>query len=240
MGQNYSPFQDQQDGVQPQNEQQPPQGNPQQPGGYPQLGEQWGPVTFQPGVPPTVNAPQGYTYGKVWQMDPSQPPTAYAPQGHLATQLGPGGYYPGGYPIPPSVPAKKSYKNLWIGLIALALIAGGVAGFLILHAGPGDPAAVLQRFCNDARSDNFQDAYQINSDNTRSVLTEAQYVQALQSAFDAHQGVSSCQVSNVQVNGSSATGIITITFNDGATGSERDSLIQQDGTWKVDFSTPVN
>jgi hypothetical protein len=217
MGQNYPPFPDLQHGQQPEYEPQSPQGYPQQTVGSPQLGEQWGQMPFQPEVPPTTFAPQGYPPG----------------------QFGPGVYYPGGYQIPPSVAPKKSQKNLWIGLaLALALIAGGVA-FFVAHNGSG-PQAVLQQFCNDAKSGNFQDAYQINSDNTRALVSETQYVQALQTAYSAHQGVQDCQVSNVQVNGSSATGVITITFNDGTSGSERDSLIQQDGTWKVDFASPVN
>jgi Domain of unknown function (DUF4878) len=212
MGQNYPPFPD------PQYGQQPAQGYPQQPGGYPQS-EQWGQMPFQPEVSPDTYAPQGYPAG----------------------QFGPGGYYPGSYPTPSYAQPKKSRKGLLIGLVALllVLIAGGVA-FFILHNDPGDPQVVLQQFCNDAKSGNYHDAYQINSDNTRRLVAEAQYVQAIQTAFDAHQGVKDCQVSNVQIYGTSALGVITLTFNDGVTGSERDSLIQQDGTWKVDFSAPVN
>lgn len=220
MGQNYPPFPDPQYGQQPPQSypQQPPQGYPEQPGGHPQS-EQWGQMPFQAEVSPDTYAPQGYPPG----------------------QFGPGGYYPGGYPTPPYAQPKKSRKGLLIGLVALllVLIAGGVA-FFILHNSPGDPQTVLQRFCNDTKSSNYHDAYQINSDNTRRLVTEAQYVQAIQNAFDAHQGVKDCQVSNVQVYDTSALGLITITFNDGVTGSERDSLIQQDGTWKVDFSAPAN
>src|SRR5712692_10046912 len=164
---------------------------------------------------------QGYT-------PPAQQPYAPAPG-----QVG----FPG-YPATAVQPQKKSRLGLWIALIVIVLLvaAGGVGGYVYLNR--STPEKTLTTYCNALQSGDYQTAYNQLSSSSTSGLTESQFAQLSQTVFAAVGGLKSCTVSNVQENGSTATGTITATFGNGKTQSSPISLVNQNGTWKLTSSNP--
>jgi hypothetical protein len=200
---------------QPQSWQQPPQ-NYQQP-------QQW----QQP--------PQGYPQQpQNWQQPPQQW-QQYPPQGQYQPQPG---TYP---PAPAAAPKGKRGPGTWIviALIALVLLGGG--GFAIytfvLHGGVGqDPASVLNAYCGDLKNNDFTSAYQLLSKNAQKQTTQQEFQLGGQLTSGAIGGFKSCAVSNVHTSGSQATGQVTLTGGNGKSLTETDSLVLENGAWKLDKS----
>ena len=164
---------------------------------------------------------QGYT-------PPAQQPYAPAPG-----QVG----FPG-YPATAVQPQKKSRLGLWIALIVIVLLvaAGGVGGYVYLNR--STPEKTITTYCNALQSGDYQTAYNQLSSSLTSKFTESQFAQLSQVGFAAVGGLKSCTVSNVQENGSTATGTITGTFGNGKTQPSPVSLVNQNGTWKLTSSNP--
>jgi FHA domain/Domain of unknown function (DUF4878) len=164
---------------------------------------------------------QGYT-------PPVQQPYAPAPG-----QVG----FPG-YPATAVQSQKKSRLGLWIALIVIVLLvaAGGVGGYVYLNR--STPEKTLTTYCNALQSGDYQTAYNQLSSSLTSKFTEPQFAQLSQVSFAAVGGLKSCTVSNVQENGSTATGTITGTFGNGKTQPSPVSLVNQNGTWKLTSSNP--
>ncbi|MEU1487317.1 hypothetical protein [Streptomyces sp. NPDC005752] len=101
----------------------PPQGGPGY--GYPQQAPQ--------GVPPQQQPPQGYGYPQGQQPGPyaQQPPTP--PYGGQQP-------YGGQVPPPPGAPKKKTGLIIGVGVVALAVVAGGI--YFLTSGGGGGGGAV--------------------------------------------------------------------------------------------------
>ncbi len=164
----------------------PPQGYPQQAAypAYPQQGYPQQPPNYQ-GYPPP----------------PQQP---YMPQ---AGQVG----------FPPAQLQRKSRLGLWIGLAAVIviLVAAGVGGYVFLNR--STPDKTLATFCNALKASptDYQTAYNQFSAPARNQESEQDFATGLQQSLSnpALGGIKDCTVSNVQQNGASATGTVTLTFN---------------------------
>jgi len=186
----------------------------------PQASQQ--PYPQQPqGYPQQSPDYQGYT-------PPAQQPYAPAPG-----QVG----FPG-YPATAVQPQKKSRLGLWIALIVIVLLvaAGGVGGYVYLNR--STPEKTITTYCNALQSGDYQTAYNQLSSSLTSKFTESQFAQLSQVGFAAVGGLKSCTVSNVQENGSTATGTATVTLGNGKTQSSPVSLVNQNGTWKLTSSNP--
>lgn len=201
----------------------PPQGYQQPQQGY-QQGYQQPPQGYQQpqqGYPPQT-PPPGFQPPSQWQ---SPPPGQYPTQ-------------PGTYPNAPTPRAKKG-PGLWIAvaLIVLLLAGGGYALYtFVLHGGSHDPGSVANAYCNDLKTNNYQDAYGLLSNKVKQKVT----LQEMQLGFgliNSAGGIKSCTVSDVQVNGSNATAKITLTLGTGQAHTETQSLVLEDGSWKLGSSS---
>ncbi len=184
------------------------------------------------GYNPVPQAPQ--------QAYPQQPPDyqGYIPPAQQPYAPAPGQVGFPGYPATAVQPQKKSRPGLWIALIVIVLLvaAGGVGGYVYLNR--STPEKTLTTYCNALQSGDYQTAYNQLSSSSTSGLTESQFAQLSQTVFAAVGGLKSCTVSNVQENGSTATGTATVTLGNGKTQSSPVSLVNQNGTWKLTSSNP--
>lgn len=225
----------------------PPPGYPQQPG-YPPQGAPSQPGVYPPGVP--YQGQEGYPQpGYPTQPGYLQP--GYAPQSGYPQQPGyppqPGAYlptapYPGqpGYMQPQ--PPRKGKAGLWITLLVIVVILGAVGGvgyFLVLpKLQQTSPNGTLQTFCDGYKTLNAHEIYGTFSSSfqTKSGNSESE----IESGFALIKGmgatVDGCTVSNVQVNGSTATATVTLAITalgKSDTSSEHVSLVLENGVWKI-------
>lgn len=191
---------------------------------YPQYPQQT-PPNFPQGQP-------GYPqqYGAYPQAGVPPYPGAY-PQAGIPPYPG---QFQAGYPVQPP---RRSRAGVWIAIIAvIVLLGGGVATYFIINQ--SSPTATLNTLCDGFQKEDAQEMY--NTFSTSEQARPGDSVEDLQSNFnllnDAGVKISSCKVSNVQQNGSTATGTITLTLTaagDTHSASEDISLVQENGQWKV-------
>ena len=192
------------------------------------------------GYNPVPQAPQQPYPQQPQQGYPQQPPDyqGYTPPAQQPYAPAPGQVGFPGYPATAMQPQKKSRLGLWIALIVIVLLvaAGGVGGYVYLNR--STPEKTITTYCNALQSGDYQTAYNQLSSSLTSKFTESQFAQLSQVGFAAVGGLKSCTVSNVQENGSTATGTITGTFGNGKTQPSPVSLVNQNGTWKLTSSNP--
>lgn len=165
-------------------------------------------------------------YGSYGQGNPSYQQQHYPPQNYPVPQAGyqqqwapaPGQMGAPGMPQAPAAPPKKkSRTGLIVVLVVLLLIlvGGGIAGYLILRS---SPEKTLTAFCTAIKNNDAQGAYnQLGTDITGHE-TEQQYATGFARSealinSPAVGGLKDCVVSNIQQNGSTATGIILLSVN---------------------------
>lgn len=185
-------------------------------------------------TPPPQPAQQSY-------VPPAQP--AYTPQPAAYPQQQPG-YPQPAYPQPGGFgqpgfppPQKKSRVGLWVTIIVLLLlvVVGGGGAFYYFQI-RSTPQKTLQQYCNDFKTGNADDMYTLLSARNQARATVAQVRQLISFANSTLGGVKDCSTTSIQENGSTATAIETFTFGDGKTASETDTLVLENGTWKIDGS----
>lgn len=215
-------------------------------------------VIGAPQISPTVVANPSYA-GPAYEPTIAAPPSAYpdfqqAPQQGYPQQAYPQPAYPQQpyAPVPGQVglpdyagtaaqPRKKSRLGLWIALIVIVLlIAGGVGGYVYLNR--STPTKTLQTFCSALKSSppDYQTAYNQYSTRRKAQESEQTFAGGLQQSFSSPilGGLKDCTVSNVQQNGSNATGNVTFTFNNvSRTLVFNFSLIDESDGWKIDNGT---
>ncbi|HET8910343.1 MAG TPA: FHA domain-containing protein [Ktedonobacteraceae bacterium] len=213
-----------------------------------------------PRYEPTVMAPPPTPFGA---NDPQNAPNMgaagypYAPppppigQPYVAPQQGAvpnnpysqPGYTPGMMMPPPSqMPPpkpKRSYRGLFIGLglilVALVIVCS-ILGYVLTRA--SGASATLDTFCTALKAKDYNTVYQQFS--TKSALrsgpgkiSQDQFVPIFAQALNAHGGVTSCTVSNVNENGSSATGTVDYVYGDKTTERDNITLSNDDVGWRL-------
>jgi hypothetical protein len=177
-----------------------------------------------PAPPPYTPPPPVYpqpAYPQPVYPQPAYPQTAY-PQ--------PGGFAPAGYAAP-----RKSRAGLWIGLVVLLLLLVGGGAFLAYTQLRSTPQKTLAAYCEGWKTNNAQEIYNQLDTSQRARATVSEIQRVLDSVRQTG-GVTDCTVSNVQQNGPTATGVVTLSAGSGRTASETDTLIQENGAWKIDSS----
>ncbi len=142
-------------------------------------------------------------------------------------------------PVPNQVGVPQQPRGrpgLWItlALVAVIVIAGGVFGVLAINA--STPTKTLQAFCTTFTKSDAQGVYAQLSSRAQAE-TSVDKLKTFFSFIKLAGGVRSCTVGNVQETGSTATGGVRLTLNDGNIGPATPfHLVNEAGTWKVDNS----
>jgi FHA domain len=185
------------------------------------------PQANQPGYAPQPQAYPTPAYPQQPQGYPQQAPWAGAP-GQFGAPSAPAAAQP-----------KKRRTGLIIGIIVLLLlVVGGVGAFVFVNR--STPDKTLAAFCTALKNNDAQGAYNQFGTNITSGETEQQYAPkfaAFENALNtpAAGGLKDCVVSNVQENGSAATGTITLSVNRSTnTLPINYTLSNENGTWKIE------
>jgi FHA domain len=202
----------------------------------------------QPPVTPPAFAPQAYPQPPVYpQNQPAYPQPAYPQQAYPQPPA-----YPQNqpaYPQPaypqqggqPGYPQKKRGCGVvvLIVVILLVLVAGGGGAYYYFQL-RATPQKTLAAYCDGWKTSNAQELYD-QLDTKQQGKTSVNDVKQALGLLAILGGIKDCQVGTVQQNGSTATGVITLTFGDGKTETVTDTLIQENGAWKIDAeSSKVN
>lgn len=209
--------------------------------------EQFGDMTeavqpaFYPGTTPAAAQPQ------------YDDPAAYYAQGQYAPYPAqPGMPLPGQFlPSQPGAPVpvvKKRHTVLWatVALIAVLLIGGGtVFAYATIQANASTPTKTLQQYCHGFMTQNAQEVYDTYSAASKEghSLSDVQQGFDLFKSFGSYMKIASCTVSDVQQNGSTASGKINVVMSM-SLGDPSVSvtlpltmeLVLENNVWKIDIS----
>jgi FHA domain-containing protein len=149
----------------------------------------------------------------------SPPPSAYPPS--APDQLG--------------VPQQRKRRiGLWITLAFVAgLVIAGSAWGILYYVNRSTPTKTLQAFCTTFKNGDAQGFYDLLSRPVQA-QTSLDNLKAYFGLIQSAGGIRDCTVSNVQESGSTATGNVTITRNDGRISEPLPvRLVNEGGTWKL-------
>lgn len=144
----------------------------------------------------------------------------------------------------PLAPVKKTRRGLWITLAVIAVLLLAGLGFgAYTYVIRSTPEKTLQTYCDALKRGDYQTAYNQLENGLHRLLTEQVFAAHLRLTLDPLKGIRDCAVSNVSegipksglLSGYLiATGMITFTYGNGRTDSERGwRLIDEDGVWKI-------
>ncbi len=204
------------------------------------------PELFTPPPQPVSPPPPAYgNFGTPPQQPPFTPPPAYSPPqpAHLQSQppypQAQPAYPQPAYPQPQptySPPSKKSHIGLIVAIIVILLLVVGGGTFYYFQV-RSTPQKTLAAYCDGLKTSNAQEIYN-QFDSAQQQKRSVNELQQELGVLHILDGIKDCRVSNVQENGSTATGVVTLTFGDGKTFSAIETLIQENGAWKMDKSQP--
>lgn len=173
--------------------------------------------------PPQQGAPQ-YAQNPQYPQYPQNPQYPQSPQG---TPFAPG--------VPPVQAAKKNRLPLYIvaAIVVVIAIVGAVTYFNFIN-NQSSPGKTLSAFCNDLQTGDYSSAYNLLSSKFQKSATQAQWDTGLTAVFKLKKGISSCTTSNVTAASTTATGSMLLNYGDNTKETDKVSLIDENGTWKVD------
>ena len=200
-----------------------------------------GPSGYESTVAVTSNAVSSHI-PDVRQAQAPQPlpaSTNYGQPGQLYAQAG--------YSIPPSgsppvaneltgPQRPKPRIGMWItlALVAVAIVGGSITLGIVYNTNRSTPTKTLQTFCTDFKNSDAQGLYDLLSSHAQA-QTSVGVLKAILELVQLNGGVRDCTVTNVQENGSTATGHLTITLNNAQSNqSILEHLTNEKGTWKME------
>lgn len=158
----------------------------------------------------------------------------------------PGQFYPG----QPVAPIKRHRPVVWIvlAIVVVLLVGGGTAFAIVANMGPKNtPTQVLQQFCDGLKTLNAQEIYDSFSAASKANTSVSQIQQSLDLLKNLNSSVSmklDCKVGNVQQNGSTATGVVTMIVSASVEGFSMSpsftmsmQLMLENNLWKIDASS---
>jgi hypothetical protein len=140
-----------------------------------------------------------------------------------------------------SSPDKSSSS---IGVFIFGLIVGFLAALSLVWLSNGafqsqsTPDQTLASFCDALNKANYRTAYDQLSKNAQKQMTEQQFASALQQTFTRQGGLKDCTTGNIQTNDTTASGMLTMTFQNRKTASYSISLVKEGDVWKIDALKP--
>lgn len=139
--------------------------------------------------------------------------------------------FPGSYLQPP----RKRKTSIWItGIIIVVLLIGGAGAIYYLNQGVSSPQQTLQTFCHALISGDYQTAYNQVSSHLKSTMSESEFA----SLFQTIGSVKNCSLLDVtQDSSTEAHGRVEYTLSSGLTEVETDTLVYENGAWKIDSAS---
>jgi hypothetical protein len=207
-------------------------------------------ASYQQPAPPAYSnypqqpAPSASNYPQAdqpyMQQPQAYPAPAYPQQPQAFPQQTPWAGTPGqfGVPAAPAAPAaaqpKKSRTGLIIGLIVLlVLVVGGGIGAFLYISSRSTPEKTLQAYCTALVHNDAQGVFNLESRNAQQT-TSLNAIKVGLAATSLAGGIKNCvpgQVTNN--NGTTADGVVTLTFGNGKTQQDSGILVNENGTWKL-------
>lgn len=129
----------------------------------------------------------------------------------------------------------KSRIGMWItlALVAVAIVGGSIMLGILYNTNRSTPTKTLQTFCTDFKNSDAQGLYDLLSSHTQA-QTNVGVLKAILELVQLNGGVHDCTVTNVQENGSAATGHLIITLKNAQSNqSMLEHLTNERGTWKM-------
>jgi len=197
------------------------------------------PTTYAstPSQPPYPPQPPPAPYGAPpYQPGYPQPPQ----QGYPQPQAGYPQPQPGYPPVPVMGPdytqtPKKGKTGLWIALALVALVVI-CSIFGVIYINRSTPTKTLTAYCTALKNSDAQGTYDLLSTHAQS-QTSPDKIKRAYALINAFGEIKDCTVDNVQENGSTATGSVTINFGGKTLPPSKRNLVNENGTWKVDISS---
>ena len=189
------------------------------------------PQSDQPGY---AQQPQAYPT-PAYSQYPQQPQQGYPQQAPWPPA--PGQFAPPAAPV--AAPPRKRRTGLIIGLIVLLLlvVGGAIGGFL--YTNRSTPEKTLSAVCSAYTSSDAQGLFNQLSARAQSQTSVAKISKSFQAANRPPvNGIKTCNFSNVQQSGTTASADMTFTFGDAALNSlikpVKFLLVNENGSWKLD------
>lgn len=137
---------------------------------------------------------------------------------------------------PLAITPRTRRPRRWV-LWALTLMVSAflVAAAVLVFQGAPSPQSIssvsqtLSTYCDAIRRGDYQRAYNEMANSFHQHTTEADFAYEYQHKTK----VTSCEVSNVSVGSSSATGTVNVFFADGSVETDMMELILENGVWKI-------
>ncbi|HEY6542162.1 MAG TPA: hypothetical protein VIZ18_14560, partial [Ktedonobacteraceae bacterium] len=135
---------------------------------------------------------------------------------------------------------KKRRTGLITGIIVLLLliVGGGIGGYIYFTS--STPEKTLSAVCSSLVNNDPQSYFNLESRHEQSQINQAAVDQLFQQLNSSSVGgVKTCSFSNVHQNSSNVTAVITITTGNASFKPTPGTftLIDENGTWKVDSTT---
>ncbi len=136
---------------------------------------------------------------------------------------------------------QKSRRRRWrvlscLGVILLLVAAVGS----YVYSNRSTPGQVLDTACNAFKTGDFPTVYNQYSSSYQSQLGgEASWEAATKQGVSSQGGVANCTYSNVNDNGSTGSDVMSLTFGYGVVETFQQTLIVENGVWKINSSTRV-
>ena len=97
------------------------------------------------------------------------------------------------------------------------------------------PTRTLTIFCNALRSGDYQTLYNQLSSRSQSQVSEQVFAKAAQVTLAADGGLKGCTVSNVREKGSTASGMVALTFGNNKSETDTVPMLYEKSVWKLDI-----
>lgn len=187
--------------------------------------------------PPVYVSTYGNTSSGRTAYQPTQPIIPPPPPGVLAVGIAP----PFEQHPPLHARRQKSRRRPWIMLSCLAVIILllAVVGSYV-YSNRSTASTTLARVCNAFKTGDFPTVYnQYSSSYQSQIGGEVSWETATKQDFSSQGGLVNCTYSNVNVNGSAGSAVMSLTFGNGYGVVEtfQQTLIVENGVWKINSST---
>ncbi len=189
-------------------------------------------------APPVPSANTAYGSGNQQNYQHQSPSSSYSQPQPAYGQ--PPAAPPYGYPALAQTSPRKSNRPSRTLLIILGSVLGAIVLLCVIisafvYVNRSTPEKTLGTFCNGLKNKDYQTAYSQLARSIQNQVTEGQF----ESAFTGNNTpqITNCTVSNTYENGSTGSGALNYSFNNGRTVTQDYKLAYEDNVWKISSGT---